>query len=214
VDPTPEQWKSIYKVMKEKEHFAFFDMAYQGFASGNPDQDAFALRYFVDNGYAKLCMAQSFAKNIGLYGERVGTFSVVCENERDAKAVESQVKVLIRAMYSNPPLSGARIVSEVLSEPSLKDEWKREVKLMADRIITMRAQLRQHLEKDFKSAHNWRHITDQIGMFCYTGLKPEQVERMIKEFHIYLTKDGRISMAGLTSKNVRYVAQAIHEVSK
>ncbi|KAG0170259.1 aspartate transaminase aat1 [Apophysomyces sp. BC1034] len=213
VDPTQAQWDEISQVIKEREHFAFFDMAYQGFASGDCNRDAYALRKFVDEGH-QLVLSQSFAKNMGLYGERVGSFSVVCADEDERARVESQLKILIRPMYSNPPIHGARLVSTVLNSPELKQEWLGEVKLMADRIITMRDQLRNHLEQDFGSKKDWAHITNQIGMFCYSGLSPEQVDQLKNDWHIYLTRDGRISMAGISSGNVKYLAEAIHNVTK
>jgi aspartate aminotransferase len=122
VDPTQEQWKEISKICKEKNHTLFFDMAYQGFASGDPTTDAFALRYFVKEGHQVL-LAQSFAKNLGLYGERVGLFSLVTDSKEEAKRVDSQVKILVRPMYSNPPMNGARIVKEVLTNEELCQEW-------------------------------------------------------------------------------------------
>ncbi|KAJ1564285.1 Aspartate aminotransferase, mitochondrial [Cladochytrium tenue] len=188
-------------------------MAYQGFASGDPTKDAFALRHFVATGHSVM-LAQSFAKNLGLYGERVGLFSVVVADKDEAKRVESQVKILIRPMYSNPPISGARIVTAVLGDPALRAKWEEEVKFMADRIISMRAQLRGHLENTYKSKKNWEHITSQIGMFCYTGLSADQVDRLKNEFSVYLTRDGRISIAGITTGNVQYLAESIHEVTK
>ena len=122
------------------------------------------------------------------------------------------MKILIRPMYSNPPLHGARIVSTVLTSPDLRQEWSEEVKQMAERIISMRHKLRDTL-KQLGSKQNWSHITDQIGMFCYTGLTPEQTQRLTNDYHVYLTKEGRISLAGITSKNVEYLARAIHEVT-
>ncbi|KAJ1972669.1 aspartate transaminase aat1 [Dimargaris verticillata] len=213
VDPTAEQWDQISQVIKDRDHFCFFDMAYQGFASGNVDRDAQAVRQFVSRGHY-VALSQSFAKNMGLYGERVGTFSLVCQSTEEMKAVESQLKILIRPLYSNPPLNGARIVNQVLSDSTLYSEWLSEVKGMADRIISMRTALKDHLVNDFGSQHNWDHITNQIGMFCYTGLKPDQVEKLTKEHHVYLTKDGRISIAGISSRNVEYLAQSIHAVTK
>ncbi|KAI9340725.1 aspartate aminotransferase [Pilaira anomala] len=213
VDPTMEQWDQISKVMKERDHFAFFDMAYQGFASGDCSRDAYALRKFVDEGH-QVVLAQSFAKNMGLYGERVGSFSIVCHDEQEKARVDSQLKIIIRPMYSNPPIHGAHIVSTVLNTPELKQEWLGEVKSMADRIITMRTQLRNHLENDFGSKKNWNHITDQIGMFCFSGMTPEQVNNIKNDWHVYLTQDGRISMAGISSANVKYLAEAIHNVTK
>ena len=212
VDPKLEQWKELSKLMLERKLFPFFDMAYQGFASGNVDGDASALRLFLNDGH-NVCLSQSYAKNMGLYGERAGAFTVVCANKDEASCVMSQLKILIRPMYSNPPIHGARIVTEVLTDPQLKEEWLVDVKTMADRIIAMRQKLKAGMERN-GSSHNWDHITDQIGMFCFTGMKQEQVEKITKDFSVYLTKDGRISMAGVTSKNVDYLADAMHAVTK
>ncbi|KAJ2887515.1 aspartate transaminase aat1, partial [Coemansia aciculifera] len=213
VDPTPEQWAEIQRVVEENEHVAFFDMAYQGFASGNVDRDALALRSFVAGNKAPVLLAQSFAKNMGLYGERVGCFSVVGADAGERDRLLSQVKILVRPMYSNPPVHGARIAGEVLADPGLRQMWLGEVKEMAERIIRMRAALRSKLE-DLGSKKSWNHITDQIGMFCYTGLTPQQVDRLAQEFHVYLTRDGRVSIAGITTGNVEYLAESIHKVTK
>ncbi|KAF2359213.1 Aminotransferase class I/classII [Trinorchestia longiramus] len=212
VDPNPEQWQAMSEVLKSKKALLFFDMAYQGFASGSVDKDAFAVRKFLDDGH-NILLAQSFAKNMGLYGERAGAFSVVCTDKDEAARVMSQIKILIRPMYSNPPINGARIVSTILGDAALRSEWLKDVKGMADRIISMRTQLRTNLEKE-GSTRNWNHITDQIGMFCFTGMTPPQVEKLTKDFSVYLTKDGRISMAGVTSANVAYLAKGMHAVTK
>jgi aspartate aminotransferase len=111
-------------------------------------------------------------------------------------------------MYSNPPVHGARIVAEVLSDPQLKAQWLKECKGMADRINAMRTLLRDKLEAGNPN-HRWNHITDQIGMFCFTGLSKDQVMRLQKDFHIYCTEDGRFSLAGINTKNVDYLASSI-----
>ncbi|KAI8945671.1 pyridoxal phosphate-dependent transferase [Xylaria longipes] len=210
VDPTQEQWKEISQAVKDQGHFAFFDMAYQGFASGNTDKDAFALRYFIEQGH-NVCLAQSFAKNMGLYGERVGAFSIVGADAEEKKRIDSQIKILVRPLYSNPPVHGARIASEILNTPALYQQWLGEVKEMADRIITMRALLKDNLEK-LGSKHDWSHITSQIGMFAYTGLDAPTMEKLAKEHSVYATKDGRISVAGITTDNVGRLAEAIYKV--
>ncbi|XP_014004568.1 aspartate aminotransferase, mitochondrial [Salmo salar] len=212
VDPRPEQWKEIANLVKKRNLLVFFDMAYQGFASGDIDRDAWAVRYFIEQGH-NIVLSQSFAKNMGLYGERVGGFTVVCKDAEEAKRVESQLKILIRPIYSNPPMNGARIAATILNTPDLYKEWLGEVHGMANRIITMRELLVANLKKE-GSTQNWQHVIDQIGMFCFTGLKPDQVARLTKEFSVYMTKDGRISMAGVTSGNVGYLAQGIHAVTK
>ncbi|KAH9471846.1 hypothetical protein MJO28_002306 [Puccinia striiformis f. sp. tritici] len=213
VDATQEQWKQIAQVIKEKGHFSFFDMAYQGFASGDVDRDAFAPRYFISQGL-DIVLSQSFAKNMGLYGERVGAFSVVCSSPEEKSKVESQVKILVRPMYSNPPVHGARIAGTIMSDPALYKQWLGEVKLMADRIIGMRTSLYDTLVNELGSQRNWDHIKSQIGMFCFAGISPEQVAQMTKDHHVYMTKDGRISMAGVTPHNVKNLAKALHDVTK
>jgi aspartate aminotransferase len=212
VDPTPEQWMKIAEVAKKRNLYVFFDMAYQGFASGDINRDAHAVRYFVEQGH-NICLAQSFAKNMGLYGERVGAYTVVCQDEDEQARVMSQLKILIRPIYSNPPVHGARIASKILSDNNLYQQWLKDVKGMADRIIAMRTTLKNLLEKE-GSQRNWNHIVDQIGMFCFTGLSSDQVERLTKDYSVYLTKDGRISVAGISSNNVEYLARALHEVTK
>jgi len=212
VDPTADEWRQISKVMKAKSHFAMFDMAYQGFASGDCERDAQAIRIFVEDGHKVGC-AQSFAKNMGLYGQRIGAVSIMCDSKEEATNVESQLKVIARAMYSNPPLHGAALVATILGDDKLKAQWYVEVKEMADRIINMRTLLRDNLEKT-GSTLPWKHVTEQIGMFCYSGMTGEQVDKLRTDHHIYMTRNGRISMAGVTSSTVERLAKAIHEVTK
>jgi len=210
VDPTPEQWKRICEACKQRRHFAFFDLAYQGFATGDLDRDAFAIRYFVKEGF-NVMVSQSFAKNFGLYNERVGTLSLVCNNKAQKDAVYSQTEQVIRAMYSNPPAHGALLVYTILSRPELGAEWLAEMKNMSKRIQDMRRLLVSELKKK-NTPGDWSHITSQIGMFSYTGLTVKQCERMIAQHHVYLLSNGRISMAGVNSKNVGHLAAAIDEV--
>jgi len=212
VDPNAQQWAELSQVVKEKGHFAFFDLAYQGFASGDPEKDVHAVHTFIKDGH-QVGIASSFAKNFGLYGERVGALTFLTADSNQADNVESQLKILVRPQYSNPPVYGARIVTTILNDNELNGLWRTEVKGMADRIITMRDSLVKYL-KESGSTKNWRHVTDQIGMFCYSGLTPQQVDRLTNEYHIYLTRNGRISMAGVTSKNVQYLASSIHAVTK
>lgn len=147
----------------------------------------------------------------GLYGERVGAFSILCATPEEKTRVDSQLKIVVRPLYSNPPVHGARIASTILNTPALHEQWRAEVAGMAGRIITMRALLRENLEA-LGSVHDWSHITRQIGMFAYTGLSAEQMQRLADEHSVYATKDGRISVAGITSGNVKRLAEAIHAV--
>ena len=132
-----------------------------------------------------------------MYGERIGAFSVVCESAEEKRRVDSQIKILVRPLYSNPPIHGARIASEILNDPALNKQWLGEVKDMADRIITMRALLKENLEK-LGSKHDWSHITSQIGMFAYTGLKPEQMDMLVKEVGFNFPAEHRYPQKGYT----------------
>ncbi|CAJ1067639.1 aspartate aminotransferase%2C cytoplasmic [Xyrichtys novacula] len=208
-DPTQEQWKMIAEVMMRRKLFVFFDSAYQGFASGSLDKDAWAVRYFVSVGFEMFC-AQSFSKNFGLYNERVGNLTIVARDGDNLKRVLSQMEKIVRTTWSNPPTQGARIVAITLNSPELFAEWKDNVKTMADRVLLMRAQLKAKLQS-LGTPGTWNHITEQIGMFSFTGLNPKQVEYMVKEKHIYLMASGRINMCGVTSRNIDYVAESIHE---
>ena len=164
IDPTEAQWTEISDIVKEKKLFPFFDMAYQGFASGSTTKDAFALRHFVSQGH-QVALAQSFAKNMGLYGERIGAFSLTTVSAEEKARVDSQLKIIIRPMYSNPPLHGARIANTILSDKGLYAQWETEVKGMADRIISMREKLYLTLKDQLNTPGEWNHIKSQIGMF-------------------------------------------------
>ncbi|KAF2235549.1 PLP-dependent transferase [Viridothelium virens] len=214
VDPTQEQWKQIAKTIHNKNHFPFFDCAYQGFASGDLARDAWAIRHFIQEGF-EMCIAQSYAKNFGLYGERAGCFHFVTGPASDASEtanrVASQLAILQRSEISNPPAYGARIASLVLNDDKLFAEWEANLRTMSGRIIDMRQKLKAALDK-MGTPGTWDHITDQIGMFSFTGLTEKQVLRLREEFHVYMTKNGRISMAGLNSKNFEYFAKAVDQV--
>jgi aspartate/tyrosine/aromatic aminotransferase len=210
VDPTHEQWGKIMEVCQARKHVCWFDSAYQGFATGCLDKDAFAVRKFTDAGLP-IIVSQSFAKNFGLYGERVGTLSIVCESPGEVSNVTSQLDVIIRNLYSNPPKHGANIVRTVLSSPELYQEWRDELLAMSVRIQDMRKELYDELVT-LGTPGDWTHITSQIGMFSFTGLSVAQSDAMVDKHHVYMLKNGRISMAGVTSSNVKYLAAAIDDV--
>mmetsp|Transcript_25895 Transcript_25895/g.31426 ORF Transcript_25895/g.31426 Transcript_25895/m.31426 type:complete len:265 (-) Transcript_25895:238-1032(-) len=210
VDPTKEQWDQIMEVCKSKKHICWFDSAYQGFATGCLEKDAYAQRKFADAGLS-LFISQSFAKNFGLYGERVGTFNLTCGSAEEVKNVMSQMDIIIRNLYSNPPKHGANIVKTVLSDPALYQEWRDELLAMSLRIQEMRKVLYDELVR-LETPGSWTHITSQIGMFSFTGLSPEQSKAMVEKHHIYMLGNGRVSMAGVTTGNVKYIAAAIDDV--
>ena len=212
VDLNHEQWQKVLEIVKKKKILPFFDMAYQGFASGNLDEDAYAVRLFANEGI-NMVLCQSFSKNLGLYGERIGCLSFLTKSEEEKNAVKSNLEKIIRTEYSCPPKFGAMIFNYIMSDPELKKEWDEEITYMGNRIKQMREKLKQKLI-EIGSKRNWDSLTKQKGMFSYTGLTPQQIERLKTEFHIYAVSNGRISVPGLNQNNVEYVAKAFHEVTK
>ncbi|PSK46506.1 hypothetical protein B9Z65_5474 [Elsinoe australis] len=223
IDLTRDQWSNLAQLFKLKKLFAFFDSAYQGFATGDLEADAWAVRHFQQTLLdpsedasaqpAGLCIAQSFAKNFGLYGERAGAFHLTLPANVPTAGAKSQLLRIVRAEISNPPLFGARIVQIVLSDARLRGMWEQDLRTMAGRIKGVRALLRREIEKH-PGVGDWGHIESQIGMFSYTGLGEKHVRLLIEEYHIYLMKSGRVSMSGLNPGNVKYVGDAIADVVK
>ena len=211
-DPSLEEWKELISVISNKSHIAFFDAAYLGFASGDAEADAQPFRYAVSQ-HVPILLAQSFAKNFGLYGERVGALSIVCGSSSQKERILSELRCIIRPMYSSPPRHGSSIVKTVLSDPVLKEQYYLECQGMAARIKKMRFHLVETLEA-VGSVHDWSHITQQIGMFAFTGMSEAMCKQLTDEFSIFLTKNGRISVAGLNESNLDYVARAMHAVTQ
>lgn len=222
IDPTKEQWQTLAQIFKHKKLFAFFDSAYQGFATGDVDADAWAIRYFqqvlfdaddTSIGPQGMCVAQSFAKNFGLYGERVGAFHLVLPLRTSPSGPQSQLLRLVRAEISNAPLFGCRIVHTILSDPELRAMWKQDLQSMSGRIKRMRTLLRRKIEQH-QVVGSWAHLESQIGMFSYTGLDEEQVARLRDVHHVYLMRSGRASLSGVNEGNVKYIADAIGDVTQ
>lgn len=208
-DPNASQWKELCALIKKKQIFPFFDVAYQGFGQGI-DEDVAPIREFVKAGI-ELFVMMSYSKNFGLYGERVGTLVAVTENATAAKKLGSHLKLIVRGSYSNPPLHGSRILATILDSEDLKMEWKHEVQAMRTRIKSMRRLLAERLEAR-GGKERFEFLEKQAGMFSYCGLTPEEVERMRKEFAIYTPASGRINVAGINTQNIDYVSNALFTV--
>ncbi|CEP24895.1 AAT2 [Cyberlindnera jadinii] len=212
LDPTPEEWTQILNAIKKKNHLPIFDSAYQGFASGSLEKDAWALREGVKIlKETPIIVCQSFAKNVGMYGERVGAFHLVLPTDENKAAILSQLQVFTRSELSNPPAYGAKVVAKVLTTPELRKQWQDDLITMSQRIHKQRLALRDRLVK-LQTPGNWDHIVNQQGMFSFTGLSKEQVARLESKHAVYMTANGRASVAGLNEHNVEYVANAIDEV--
>lgn len=209
VDLTHAQWQALIPVLQERNLIAFVDMAYQGFGEGL-DEDAYAPRVLADAGITCL-VANSFSKNFSLYGERCGGLSVVCADQDEAQRVLGQLTCTVRANYSNPPTHGARVVANVLSIPALRSLWEAELGAMRERILAMRHAIHQGLQGHVHGPALERYLS-QRGMFTYTGLSAEQVDRLRAEYGVYVLRSGRMCVAGLNKNNVGVVADAVAAV--
>ncbi|MEF1172718.1 amino acid aminotransferase [Vibrio sinaloensis] len=209
IDPKAEEWEVLAKLVADKKLLPLFDFAYQGFAKG-VEEDAQGLRIFAQHN-KEILVASSFSKNFGLYNERVGAFTLVAESEEVATTAFSQVKAIIRSIYSNPPAHGSAVVTHILNNAELRAEWEAEVAEMRDRIQEMRELFVATLKEQGVDA-DFSFIERQNGMFSFSGLSKEQVTRLKEEFGIYIVGSGRISVAGMTKSNMLPLCKGIAAV--
>ena len=209
-DITSAQWDQVVKAVKDRGLVPFLDMAYQGFGEGIAEDGA-VIGQFIESGL-DFFVSTSFSKSFSLYGERVGALSVVCSNKEDASRVLSQLKIVIRTNYSNPPTHGAQVVATVLNTPALRALWEEELAGMRVRIKQMRVSLQDKL-KAAGVKQDMSFITQQKGMFSYSGLNQAQMQRLRSEFGIYGVDSGRICVAALNTHNIDAVVSAIAKVS-
>ncbi len=206
IDPTAEQWAQLSVLVKEKGLLPVFDFAYQGFAAGL-DEDAQGLRIFAES-HPEMLVASSYSKNFGMYNERVGACTLVAADPDTADRAFSQIKIVIRTNYSNPPSHGGAVVTTVLSDPELKEEWIQELTTMRERIKRMR-QLFVNTLQEKGAKQDFSFIIRQNGMFSFSGLTKEQVARLRDEYAVYAVSSGRINVAGLTLENMVPLCEAI-----
>ncbi|WP_374497415.1 amino acid aminotransferase [Vogesella indigofera] len=211
VDLSNAQWEQVIEVVKQRDLLPFMDIAYQGFGDSLED-DVFAIRAMTAAGVS-FFVSNSFSKNLSFYGERCGGLSVVCHDAEEAGRVLGQLKATVRRNYSSPPTHGGQVTAMVMTEPALRTEWEGEVSEMRERIKAMRQKLYAVLSAKVPG-RDFSYFIKQRGMFSYTGLTPEQVDRLREEFAVYLVRSGRMCVAGLNSRNVEYVADAMAEVLK
>ncbi|MBU9580112.1 aspartate/tyrosine/aromatic aminotransferase [Ralstonia mannitolilytica] len=209
VDLDNAQWKQLIDVLQKRDLLPFVDMAYQGFGAGL-DDDAFAIRELARRGVPAL-VANSFSKNFSLYGERCGGLSLICESAAEADRVLGQLTSAVRSNYSNPPTHGARIVTRILTTPELDQAWRSELSAMCQRIAGMRTAIHDRLSRHLSGEALSRYIK-QRGMFTYTGLSAEQVDRLREQHGVYILRSGRMCVAGLNQRNVGPVAEAVAHV--
>lgn len=205
-DPTDAQWKELSALMLKRKLVPIFDFAYQGFGRGL-EKDAWAIRLFAEQDH-ELFVAASYSKNFALYGERIGSLSILSKNEQQARNLASVVKRIARVNYSNPPRHGAGIITTILQDAGLSELWKGEVDRMRKRIELMRNELVDALINQF-GKERYSFLKRRYGLFSMLGIEPEQVERMIDEYGVYLTRSGRVNLTGLSEENLPYVIESI-----
>ena len=206
VDPTPDQWKQLCDLIVEKGLIPVFDFAYQGFGE-SVDADAAPIRNFVTAGHEAI-VCNSFSKNFGLYGERVGGITAISKTKEAATAMQSQIKLMIRTMYSNPPLHGASIVDTILNDADLRANWIAELSAVRERIVQLRTDFVSQLTERLPN-HDFNYINLQRGMFSFSGLTKDQVDTLQTEHSIYALGSGRINIAGINSSNMKQLCDAI-----
>ncbi|KJZ08402.1 aromatic amino acid aminotransferase [Halomonas sp. S2151] len=209
-DLNHQQWQQVLEVIQQRDLLPLVDFAYQGFAEGL-DEDAYAVRLLAEN-LDNVLITSSCSKNFGIYNERTGALIVVAKNSEEMENVRSQIAIVARENYSNPPAHGGSIVAEILNSAELAAVWREELTEMRDRINTLRRDFVEAL-KPYGLDQKYAHIAEQRGMFSYTGLTPEQVDRLRDEYGIYMVRSGRANVAGFSQENLPYLAKAVAAVN-
>jgi aspartate/tyrosine/aromatic aminotransferase len=206
LDPSEDEWRAIADVIVERGLVPFIDMAYQGFATSLND-DAFVVRHLAGR-VPEMIVSNSCSKNFGLYRDRVGTLSVLAADNASRDIVHRQINNVVRTIYSVPPDHVAVVVSTILNDPELKAAWRVELAEMRGRLREMRVLLNDALQERAPQ-HDFSHLVRAKGMFCFLGVSEDQVNRLKKEFGVYMVGSSRINTAGITARNVNYLADAI-----
>ncbi|XP_067577779.1 putative aspartate aminotransferase, cytoplasmic 2 isoform X1 [Pseudorca crassidens] len=206
---TQGQWTQLMVLMKSKQIFPFFDIPYQGLTTGDLEEDARFLQYFVSRGFEFFC-SQSLSKNFGIYDEGVGILVVVALSNELLLCVLSQLTDFARALWLNPPTTGARIITSVLCNPAMQGEWKQSLEGVVKNVMMTKEKVKEKLRL-LGTPGSWDHITEQKGSHGYLGLNPQQVDYLVKKKHIYIPKNGRINFTCINSYNIDYITESINE---
>jgi len=209
LDLTKDQWHLLTDIIIKRDLIPFIDIAYQGFAEGL-EEDVYGIRHMASL-VPEMIVASSCSKNFGLYRDRVGTLSILSKDKTSKKIINSQVNNVVRTIYSVPPDHGAAVVSLILNDDKLRKEWISELDEMRERLKSMRIMLNQILVSN-AAEYDFSHLVRATGMFCFLGLTEIQVEKLKQDFGIYMVNSSRINVAGITPKNIDYLASSIIRV--
>lgn len=210
LDLSQEQWLQIFEILESRNLFPLFDIAYQGFSSGDTDADAWAVREAYRQNL-EFIACQSYSKNMGLYSERVGCTHVCTKDQTAVPAIFSKLVNMVRCEFSFAPAFGARVAAIVQSDAELRKVWKQDVRDVVERLCGVRQKVFEQLT-ELKTPGSWKHVLELKGLFWFSGLTPLQVEKLIEEHHIYGTENGRVNIAGLNDSNINKYCLAIDDV--
>ncbi|NOU50696.1 aspartate/tyrosine/aromatic aminotransferase [Pseudoalteromonas sp. JBTF-M23] len=211
MDLNEQQWKVVAELAKEVGFTPLIDIAYQGFGS-SLDEDAKGLRMLADS-VEEMLICSSCSKNFGLYRERVGACSLIAKDAAVADVSNSVLLSVVRSIYSMPPAHGADIVSTILSSDELTQMWHEELDEMRTRINGLRTLIKDSLAAK-GVAQDFSFIDRQNGMFSFLGINKEQIERLQKDYAIYIVGSSRVNVAGISQANIDYFADAVATVLK
>ncbi len=223
IDPSHLQWIEIYKLIKIKKLFPIFDIAFQGFSNKRNSilKDSWIIKFFISK-KIDFIICQSFSKIFGLYGERTGFLHFILNNENNeengyenkmiSNSLKFQLSNLIKNEFLNPPSFGIKLISIILKNKNLYNQWLKDLKIISKRLSTIRNLLKSWLQEELKTPGSWDFLINQNGIFSYIGLSEKQIEVLVDRYHVYLPIDGKISFAGLNSNNVEYFARSIDKV--
>ncbi|OBA23769.1 PLP-dependent transferase [Metschnikowia bicuspidata var. bicuspidata NRRL YB-4993] len=210
LDLTQAQWLRVFGLIRARKLFALFDIAYQGFASGDVDQDAWAIREAWRQGL-EFMVCQSYSKNMGLYSERVGCTHVRARDEASAQRLRSALTRLVRTEFSFAPAFGARVAAILQENPQVRPIWLQDVRDVTARLRDVRQKMLETFEA-MGTPGTWDHVTRATGMFWFTGLSRVQTQKLQEEHHIYGTSNGRVNVAGLNNSNIAQYCAAVDAV--
>ncbi|KAM6149939.1 putative aspartate aminotransferase, cytoplasmic 2 [Erethizon dorsatum] len=206
---TQSQWANLMSTIRRKQIFPFFDIPCQGLSTGNLEEDAEVLQYFVSWGFEFFCN-QSLSKNFGIYDEGVGVLVVVAFNNEQLQCVLSHLMRYAQALWLSPPARGSRIITTILCNSTLQEEWKLSLKAVVENVMLIKEKVKEKLRL-LGTPGSWDHITEQIGTHGFLGLNHQQVQYLIKKKHIYIPKNSRINFTCINASNIDYITQSISE---
>ena len=205
---TIEQWQAVKEAALAQGFTVFIDLAYQGLGDGL-DADVYGVRLLAES-LPELIVVSSCSKNFGLYRERTGALTLICETAEATAAATTLMAAAARANYSMPPDHGAAIVQTIMKSPELSSDWDAELgntRPDQQRRALLVARLQSAgVDRDFS------FIEQEKGMFSFLGVNKGQIQTLIQQYSIYLVGSSRINIASINDDNIDYLVESIKAV--